>query len=95
MSTTTPTPAATAHEATHQRKAPGKAARKHERLMAAMVLMRNCTVEQLVFILHDRGLSALAHEAAMRWLIGVAPLAATRGAPLEARRQYVRDYYHV
>lgn len=95
MSTTKSNTAAPAHEATHQRKADAKAARKQERLLAAMVAMRNHTVQQLVFVLRDSGLSALAHEAAMRWLIGKAPLTATRGAPLGMRQQCVRQYYHL
>ena len=63
------------------------------RLINLITGMRQCSVDDLVRIVHDRRYPPLLRIAALRWLIHLAPLSVTNGAPYGARRRYVRQHY--
>lgn len=63
--------------------------------MALLVAMRHHSVEQLIAILSETRQVPLVRVAALRWLIGAAPIEVTRGAPYLTRRRYVRQHFHV
>lgn len=69
--------------------------RRHTRFMSFLLGLRTFGAEQLVPIVRERRYPALMRVAALRWLIGVAPLDVTHGATYWTRRRYVRRHYGV
>lgn len=69
--------------------------RRRTRFMSFMLGLREYSVEQLVSIIREKRYPELMRIAALRWLIGAAPLDVTQGATYWTRRRYVRQHYGV
>lgn len=57
--------------------------------------LRYAPREQLKAIVVNRRYPVLLREAALRWLVYLAPIEVTKGAPFATRRRLVRRHYGV
>jgi hypothetical protein len=69
--------------------------RRRTRLTSFLLGLRQHGIDQLVPIVREKRYPKLMRIAALRWLVGVAPLELTQGATDCSRRRYVRRYYGV
>lgn len=69
--------------------------RRRTRFMSFMLGLRTLSVDQLVSVVREKRYPQLLRIAALRWLIGAAPLEVTHGATYWTRRRYVRQHYGV
>jgi hypothetical protein len=69
--------------------------RRRTRFMNFMLGLRTFSVDQLVSVVRDKRYPQLLRIAALRWLIGAAPLEVTHGATYWTRRRHVRQHYGV
>jgi hypothetical protein len=65
------------------------------RLISLMTGLRRCGVDDLVALIREQRYPPLLRIAALRWLIHLAPLDVTHGAPYVDRRRHVRQHYGV
>lgn len=68
---------------------------KQRSLVLLIAQLSTYSIDQLVPIVRDRSHPTLLRVAALRWIVGLAPLSVTQGAPYGWRRRYVRRHYRV
>lgn len=69
--------------------------RRRTRFMSFLLGLQEYGIDQLVLIIREQRYPQLMRIAALRWLIGAAPLDVTQGATYWTRRRYVRRHYGV
>lgn len=57
--------------------------------------LRTTPCEQLKAIVLEKRYPVLLREAALRWLVHLAPIEVTKGAPFAVRRRLVRQHHGV
>ncbi|WOB11243.1 hypothetical protein [Piscinibacter gummiphilus] len=57
--------------------------------------LRATPSEQLKAIVQEKRYPVLLREAALRWLVHLAPVEVTKGAPFAVRRRLVRQHHRV
>ena len=69
--------------------------KRQTRLMSFLLGLRHYNTDQLLGVARELRYPCLLREAALRWLVHLAPLSITKGAPFASSRREVRRHYHV